>query len=302
MSQPIGQVSDQPTATHGVSAPANASTPAGANTSPHPGAQTNPIGATDPNLLPFMAPCRGVAPGAPLRWVAMGWDDFKRAPALSLGYGVAIMLLSMIVTGIGLKYGSYWAALILLSGFVFVAPLLALGLYSVSRQIHNQQFHNGPAPSFARSVEATRKALGTSMVYALALLVLFLVWARAASMVHVFFPQNATPSLAELATFLAIGTAVGSVFSLVTFVASAFSLPMICDRDTDAITAIVTSVNAVLRNKPAMAAWAAIIVVLTAIGFATALIGLAVIIPLLGYATWHAYVETVDARAWPTNG
>ncbi len=302
MSQPIGQVSDQPTATHGVSAPANASTPAGANTSPHPGAQTNPIGATDPNLLPFMAPCREVAPGAPLRWVAMGWDDFKRAPALSLGYGVAIMLLSMIVTGIGLKYGSYWAALILLSGFVFVAPLLALGLYSVSRQIHNQQFHNGPAPSFARSVEATRKALGTSMVYALALLVLFLVWARAASMVHVFFPQNATPSLAELATFLAIGTAVGSVFSLVTFVASAFSLPMICDRDTDAITAIVTSVNAVLRNKPAMAAWAAIIVVLTAIGFATALIGLAVIIPLLGYATWHAYVETVDARAWPTNG
>ncbi len=302
MSQPIGQVSDQPTATHGVSAPANASTPAGANTSPHPGAPTNPIGATDPNLLPFMAPCREVAPGAPLRWVAMGWDDFKRAPALSLGYGVAIMLLSMIVTGIGLKYGSYWAALILLSGFVFVAPLLALGLYSVSRQIHNQQFHNGPAPSFARSVEATRKALGTSMVYALALLVLFLVWARAASMVHVFFPQNATPSLAELATFLAIGTAVGSVFSLVTFVASAFSLPMICDRDTDAITAIVTSVNAVLRNKPAMAAWAAIIVVLTAIGFATALIGLAVIIPLLGYATWHAYVETVDARAWPTNG
>ena len=302
MSQPIGQVSDQPTATHGVSAPANASTPAGANTSPHPGAQTNPLGATDPNLLPFMAPCREVAPGAPLRWVAMGWDDFKRAPALSLGYGIAIMILSMIVTGIGLKYGSYWAALILLSGFVFVAPLLALGLYSVSRQIHNQQFHNGPAPSFARSVEATRKALGTSMVYALALLVLFLVWARAASMVHVFFPQNATPSLAELATFLAIGTAVGSVFSLVTFVASAFSLPMICDRDTDAITAIVTSVNAVLRNKPAMAAWAAIIVVLTAIGFATALIGLAVIIPLLGYATWHGYVETVDARAWPTNG
>jgi uncharacterized membrane protein len=249
-----------------------------------------------------MAPCREVAPGAPLRWLAKGWEDFKRAPALSLGYGIAIMILSMIVTGIGLKYGSYWAALILLSGFVFVAPLLALGLYSVSRQIHNQQFHNGPAPSFARSVEATRKALGTSMVYALALLVLFLVWARAASMVHVFFPQNATPSLAELATFLAIGTAVGSVFSLVTFVASAFSLPMICDRDTDAVTAIVTSVNAVLRNKPAMIAWAALIVVLTAIGFATALIGLAVIIPLLGYATWHAYVETVDARAWPTNG
>ena len=308
MSQSIGQPSGQPTATHGASPPARAHEGAPVHSSASApvdrfaGAQTNPIGATEPNLLPVMAPCRDVAPGAALRWLAKGWDDFKRAPALSLGYGVAIMLLSMIVTGIGIKFGSYWAALILLSGFVFVAPLLALGLYSVSRQIHNQQFHNGPAPSFARSVEAARRALGTAMVYALALLVLFLVWARAASMVHVFFPPSATPTLAELATFLIIGTAVGSIFSLVAFVASAFSLPMICDRDTDAVTAIVTSVNAVLRNKPAMAVWAAIIVALTAIGFATALIGLAVIIPLLGYATWHAYVETVDARAWPTNG
>jgi uncharacterized membrane protein len=288
--------------TYGAGAPARAHegapahSPTSAPVDRFAGALTNPIGATDPNLLPFMAPCREVTPSAPLRWLAKGWDDFKRAPAPSLGYGVAIMLLSMIVTGIGIKFGSYWAALILLSGFVFVAPLLALGLYSVSRQIHNQQFHNGPVPSFARS------ALGTAMVYALALLVLFLVWARAASMVHVFFPPSATPTLAELATFLTIGTAVGSVFSLVAFVASAFSLPMICDRDTDAVTAIVTSVNAVLRNKPAMAAWAALIVALIAIGFATAMIGLAVIIPLLGYATWHAYVETVDARAWPTNG
>jgi uncharacterized membrane protein len=129
----------------------------------------------------------------------------------------------------------------------------------------------------------------------------FLVWARAGSMLHVFFPVEAHPDWHQLAKFLAIGSAVGSVFALVTFAFSAFSLPMICDRDTDAITAVVTSVNAVLRNKPAMAVWVVLIVALTAVGFATALLGLAITIPLLGYATWHGYRETIDASAWPRN-
>jgi uncharacterized membrane protein len=172
--------------------------------------------------------------------------------------------------------------------------LLALGLYSISRQLHD-----GHRPSIARSIEAMGKALGTAMVFALALLVLFLIWARSASMVHVFFPMAANPSLSQMATFLAIGSAVGAVFCVLTFLLSAFSLPMICDRDTDAVTAIVTSVNAVLRNKPAMVLWVLLIVTLTAIGFATALLGLGVTIPVLGYATWHAYEDTIDASAWP---
>jgi len=118
-------------------------------------------------------------------------------------------------------------------------------------------------------------------------------------MVHVFFPAQGGSDWRELALFLGIGSAVGSIFALLTFVFSAFSLPMICDRETDAVTAIVTSVNAVLRNKPAMAVWALLIVVLTGIGFATALLGLAITIPVLGHATWHAYRDTIDASAWP---
>ena len=206
------------------------------------------------------------------------------------------MALSWLVTGIGLKFGSYWAALVLLSGFVFVAPVLALGLYAISRQIAA-----GQVPSLAAGLESMRKSLGTAMVFALALLVVFLVWARSASMVHVFFPMKAQPDMGQLLVFLSIGTVVGSLFSLITFLFSAFSLPMICDRDTDAVTAIVTSVNAVLRNKAAMAMWAMLIVVLTGLGFATGLLGLAVVIPVLGYATWHAYGEVVDAAAWPLN-
>jgi len=245
---------------------------------------------------PFVAPCRRLAPGAPLGWIRLGWQDLRSAPRQSLTYGLVIAALSWMVTAVGLRMGSYWAVLVLLSGFVFVAPVLALGLYSISRQLGA-----GLKPSLRKCFREQRRGLGTAMVFALALLVVFLVWARAGSMLHVFFPVEAQPDWRQLAKFLAIGSAVGSVFALVTFAFSAFSLPMICDRDMDAITAVVTSVNAVLRNKPAMAVWVLLIVGLTAVGFATALLGLAVTIPLLGHATWHGYRETIDASAWPRN-
>jgi uncharacterized membrane protein len=251
---------------------------------------------TEPSTAPFAAPCRPLDAGAPLRWIARGWQDLKRAPRQSLSYGLVIAALSWGVTAIALRYGNYWAVLVLLSGFVFIAPVLALALYSISRQLER-----GQPPSLGRCLVEQKRSLGTAMVFALALLVVFLVWARAGSMIHVFFPVEAQPDWRQLATFLAIGSAVGSIFALLTFAVSAFALPMICDRDTDAITAVVTSVNAVLRNKRAMAVWVGLIVLLTAVGFATALIGLAVTIPLLGHATWHGYRETIDASAWPAH-
>lgn len=245
---------------------------------------------------PFVAPCQRLPANAAFGWIRAGWADYRRAPLQSLAYGAVISALSWGVTLLGLKVGSYWAVLILLSGFVFVAPVLVLGLYSISRQLGR-----GLKPSLRRCFSEQRRGLSTAMVFALALLVVFLVWARAGSLLHVFFPVEGHPGLRQLATFLAIGSVVGSLFALVTFAFSAFSLPMICDRDTDAITAVVSSVNAVLRNKPAMLVWIGLIVLLTAAGFATALLGLAVTIPLLGYATWHGYQATIDASAWPAN-
>jgi uncharacterized membrane protein len=105
----------------------------------------------------------------------------------------------------------------------------------------------------------------------------------------------------DLALFLGIGTAIGAIFSTVVFTASAFSLPMIMDRKTDAITAVITSVNAVLRNKLTMLVWATIIVSFVAVGFLTFFIGFIVLLPLIGHATWHAYRETIDASDWPEN-
>ena len=86
------------------------------------------------------------------------------------------------------------------------------------------------------------------------------------------------------------------IFAGMAFCASAFALPMILHQDADAATAVITSINAVLRNKRVSALWALLIFVLTAVGFATALIGLAVIAPVLGYASWHAYRETIITK------
>lgn len=243
---------------------------------------------------PFVAPCRTLETASPLRWVRAGWRDYRDALSISLVYGGTVFALSVAVSALAWLLGSYVLVLAMLSGFVFVAPLLATGLYSISRQLQR-----GETPSLGRSLKRMRLALRDALVFALVLLVIFLVWVRAGVMVHVFFPVGESMDLAALLRFLGIGSAVGSIFALVTFSAAAFSLPMIVDRDADTITACITSVNAVLRNKPAMAVWVAVIVGVTGLGFATAGLGLIVAIPLLGYATWHGYAETIDASAWP---
>lgn len=248
------------------------------------------------DVRPFAAPCRRLAASAPLAWVAAGWRDFRASLAVSLSYGLIIFAISLAVTLLAWKLGSYVLVISMLSGFVFVAPLLATGLYSVSRQISR-----GEKPSFARSCWRMRAVLRDALVFALVLLVIFLVWVRAGVMVHVFFPMGEALDPIALARFFAIGSVVGSIFALVTFSAAAFSLSMIVDRDADMITACITSINAVLRNKPAMAVWIGLIVLLTGIGFASAGLGLIVTIPLLGYATWHGYLQTIDASDWPSS-
>jgi uncharacterized membrane protein len=132
------------------------------------------------------------------------------------------------------------------------------------------------------------------------LLVILLLWARAGAMVHIFFPTDGSVQLAELTTFLTIGSAVGSVFAAISFAASVFSLPFIANRDVDVVTAVVSSINAVLRNRRTMLVWALLVVCLTALGFATAMIGFIVIIPWLGYATWHGYRAALDVSGWET--
>lgn len=245
--------------------------------------------------LPFVAPCRTLAPWAPFRWVGRGIADLVRAPQQSLVYGLVVAVLIATVSLLAWFQGSQWIMFAMIGGFVFIAPLTCIGLYAISAQLER-----GQPPDLVRSLRAAfRRHFGNEMIFALVLLVIFLVWARAAVMVTVFFPTEGAPSTAELVRYLTFGSFVGAIFAAVTFSASAFSLPMIMHRDVDSVTAIVTSINAVLRNKLAMAVWLALIVGGLLVGVATAFVGLIVIVPVIGYAAWHGYLETIDADAFP---
>jgi uncharacterized membrane protein len=250
----------------------------------------------DPNSLPFVAPCQTLPLLRCLHWLKLGWDDFRRAPGVSLWYGGFLVLLSYALSFLTWKLGGYVLILSLMSGFVFIAPVLAIGLYSISCQLQR-----GLKPQIGYCLREGRRNLGNEMVYSMILLVIFLLWARAASMVHVFFPVEAHPNLHSLATFLIIGSLVGSLFATLVFCASAFSLPMMLDRKVDTVTAVLTSVNAVLRNKAAMAVWAGVIVLSLLLSFLTGFLGLAVLMPIIGYASWHAYRDTICADDWPNN-
>jgi len=231
------------------------------------------------------------------------------APRQSLTYGAIVVALSLALAVITIELGGYWQLLSLVSGFIFISPVLAVGTYAISSQIER-----GEKPSLRRCLREEQRAFGNLMVFALMLMVVFLVWARAGSAIHIFFPMTERPGWRDYLTFFGIGSAVGSIFALIVFSAAAFSLPMMVDRRVDTVTAVITSVNAVLRNKAAMAVWAACIVLAVAPGFALLFIGrergaglawimlaLGITLPLIGHATWHGYREAVDAGAWPRN-
>ena len=244
---------------------------------------------------PFVAPCRDLDPRAPLQWLKGGWADFRTAPGLSFAWGVFTWFLSTVITFVSWKLGGWILLISVVSGYIFVAPLLAFALYSVSRQICL-----GKKPTLAKTLRAVKKPFANSLVFAIILIVIFLLWARAGTMVHIFFPSDGTVKLQDLLLYLGVGSVVGSIFASITFAASVFSLPFIANREVDVITAVVSSINAVLRNRWTVLVWAMLVVFFTALGFLTGMFGFIIIIPVLGYATWHGYRDALDVQGWPT--
>jgi uncharacterized membrane protein len=246
----------------------------------------------DKNELPFVAECHVLPWNAAFSWLAAGWRDFKRVPRIALSYGLIIFLVSWGVSLFAWWLGKFALLASLLSGFIFIAPLLAIGLHSVSKDLEN-----GRRPSFRRSFAHMVKDFGQIVVYALILMVILFIWSRSGMMLYAFFPVE-EGNRQVLLEFLAVGSLIGTGFVALVFSTAAFSLPMIVDKDSDMITALISSVNAVLRNKPAMLVWALCIVVLTAAGFATGYVGFVVIMPWLAFSAWHAYRQAINAASW----
>jgi len=242
-------------------------------------------------VQPIVAPCRTIPYSAPFKWLAKGWVDLKHVPKISLTYGLVMMLISVLITFLAYQAHSIVLAIALTAGFFFMGPIIAIGLYSLSRQINHTV-----EPQFLRCWREGKKNLGNELVLSFMFLIVFLVWARAASMLHIFFPSIMKAE--DWLLFLGVGTLVGAIFAAIIFCVGAFSIPMLMDRKVDTVTAVVTSINAVLKNKLTMLIWGLLIVLLVLIGIVTFYLGFIVLLPLVGHATWHAYKDTIDADAW----
>ncbi|MEL7023028.1 MAG: DUF2189 domain-containing protein [Pseudomonadota bacterium] len=249
---------------------------------------------TDAPAKPFVVPTATLAMSAPFVWLKLGWRDFRSAQVLSLQIGGFIWLLSSLISICAAYYGSFILLAALLSGFVFLAPLLAVGLYSVARAHEHDK-----APRLIDALRLMRRVLGQAGVFALVQVVILMIWSRSGMVLNAVFMIE-RGELDVFLQFLAVGSAIGAVFASLTFALTVFSLPMIADRNVDMITACVSSINAVLRNKRVALLWASLIAALTFLSLATLGLGLIIVMPWLGYAAWHSYRETLDASDWPT--
>lgn len=220
----------------------------------------------------------------PFIWLRMGFEDYKRSLKLSAAYGGVFALGGILLTLLVVVFNNKMFVLSLFMLFMLLGPLLAFGLYDIARQLER-----GQEPTLKHTIDQIKKSAPNQWMFAVVMVVIALLWMRAATIVHVFYPQDANPSLDALLTFFMIGGGAGALFSGLVFGISAFSLPMMMDRNTDAIFASISSLGAVMSNVWVSILWAGLIFLLLAIGFLTLYLGLILVLPVIGYATWHGY-------------
>jgi uncharacterized membrane protein len=234
----------------------------------------------------------------PWAWLAAGWRDLLAAPGISLLYGAIFSASGFAMTVGAWLAGLSYLTLPLLAGFMFVAPILAVGLYDVSRRLEGQQVVTLETALTAWRTNRTQIALLGVM-----LMLFLLAWIRIATLLFALFFSKSPPSLddlimqtlnsAEGLPFLIVGTAIGACLAALVFAISAVSVPMLLDQPTNVFAAVATSFVAVRHNLRPMGLWAILIVIFTGLGLATFYIGLVVALPLIGHATWHAYRDLV---------
>jgi uncharacterized membrane protein len=234
----------------------------------------------------------------PWRWLSAGWRDLRRAPGVSLAYGAAISVASFLLTAGLYLTDLLYLLLPLAAGFMFLGPIVAVGLYEVSRRLEA-----GRPVTFADAIMAWRVNLSQIAGMGLVLMLFMLVWIRLATLIFallftgtpasweafvniVFFSLDGIP-------LLVVGTIVGGVLAALAFAISAIAIPILLDRDVGVVTAIALSTEAVSRNWRVMIGWAGLIVLFTAGGLVTAYLGLIVTLPLIGHASWHAYRDLI---------
>ena len=238
---------------------------------------------------------RRVAFGSPLPWLSRAALDLAAHPWIALFYGACFWTMAATLAAVFRRSPEYTMTIV--SGCLLVGPFLAMGLYEVSRQREA-----GAPASLGGSLTCWDRHLGSMGLLVLVLTVLELLWGRASLVVFAVFFDTGMPSTASVLQavfnprnwqFLAVYTVVGGVFAALVFCSTVVSIPMILDRDSDAVTAALTSFGVVLQNMATMLFWGALVVALTLLALWPWALGILVVGPWLGHATWHAYRDAV---------
>ena len=251
-----------------------------------------------PNSKHIQLPCLyRVGVTQPIAWLRRGWGDFARDPVTSLSLGAAFSILGYLLVNYAWAHSHLVMALT--TGFLLVAPFLAMVFYDLAQRQEGRA-RGRPVAVFA----GLRRNAGSIGLFAFLLAFILSAWERlSAIIVGLFFSHGFVATdyfsfahlFAQDIGFLLAYVGLGAIVAAVVFSLSVVSMPMLMDREVDFVTAIMTSLWTVRENLGAMVVWAGAIAGLTILGFATAFIGLAVIFPVLGYATWHAYRDLVQA-------
>ncbi|NND67949.1 MAG: DUF2189 domain-containing protein [Halioglobus sp.] len=241
-------------------------------------------------------PVRTVPLTRPLVWLAQGWEDLFKHPAASLAYGGLVTLLGALILLFS-RHPFYIAAAWV--GFLLAGPILTAGLCELSRRREE-----GSVADFESSLAPLSHNRSALVGVAEALALLALLWFVLSGAIYFGMGGEVTPELTSSvwsdvmrhlsAEQLVLYGVVGLALCAAVFALSVVTVPMIVDRHVDASTAMRMSLRVAVRDAPAMIVWAMAIAVLVLFGFGTGLIGMVLVFPLLGHATWRAYRELVE--------
>ena len=236
-----------------------------------------------------------IKPSDVVKSVGEGMRDILAAPGKSLFFGLAYAAFGWLIIYlmVGMNWGAY--SYPLATGFALVAPMAAAGLYGISEQIER-----GESVTWSHVASCLYGKRGESLrIMAVVTTFAYIIWIDIAAAIYVAFWGMTSFNFNELLhavfttpygfAFLVIGNAIGAALAIAVFSIMAISLPLMFDRNTDFVTSMITSVQAVIKNPVAMLLWCAIITLLLIISFASLFTTLILVFPLLGHATWHLY-------------
>ena len=240
------------------------------------------------------------------RALRLGWEDFKAVPSHAIILCMIYPVLGLVLARTVLGYSVLPLLFPLAAGFALLGPFAALGLYELSRRRES-----GQQATAWDAIEVLRSpSFGAMLGLGALLLALFVTWVATAQAIYIAaFGYEGATGISDFASrvlttqqgwwLIIVGCGVGFLFALVALCVSVVSFPLMLDRHAGAADAMVTSLRAVARNPLPMAAWGLIVAALLVAGSLPFFLGLAIVIPLLGHATWHLYRETIEPELNP---